>query len=116
MTSTSEAGHAFFVTRVASPGSQKCQRLVFDPEGVLHRPLTQFASFAQRRPSKPVNRNPFTLPVKLDRRLGDARRRLARLSKSDLVGQLLELQNAYAVIRAAWLQASAQNSRRGPQQ
>jgi hypothetical protein len=45
----SEAEHAFFVTRVTPPDSQKCRRLVFDPEGVLHGPLTQFAEFAQCR-------------------------------------------------------------------
>ena len=59
----------------------------------------------QRR--QEVNRNPFTLPVKLGRRVQDSRRRLARLSKSELIEQLLEFQNAYAVVRAAWLQANA---------
>jgi hypothetical protein len=59
----------------------------------------------QRR--QPVKRNPFTLPVKLDRRVTDTKRRLARLSKTDLVDPLLEVQNAYAVVRAAWLTASA---------
>jgi hypothetical protein len=49
-----------------------------------------------RRPS--VKRNPFTLPVKADRRMPDVRRRLARLSKPELIEQLLELQNAYAVV------------------
>lgn len=57
-----------------------------------------------------VKRNPFTLPVKLDRRPGDVRRRLARLSKPDLIERLLELQNAYAVVRAAWLKASGPKS------
>jgi hypothetical protein len=37
----------------------------------------------------------------------DVRRRLVRLSKPELIEQLLELQNAYAVVREAWLQASA---------
>jgi hypothetical protein len=59
----------------------------------------------QRR--QEVKRNPFTLPVKLDRRVQDSRRRLARLSESELIEQLLEFQKAYAVVRAAWLQASA---------
>jgi hypothetical protein len=59
----------------------------------------------QRR--QEVKRNPFTLPVKLDRRVQGSRRRLARLSKSGLIEQLLELQNAYAMVRAAWLRASA---------
>jgi hypothetical protein len=60
----------------------------------------------QRR--QPVKRNPFTLPVKLDRRVADTKRRLARLSKTDLVDPLLEVRkNAYAVVRAAWLKASA---------
>ena len=45
------------------------------------------------RATELVKRNPFTLSVKLDRRSGDARRRLTRLSKSDLMEQLLELQN-----------------------
>jgi hypothetical protein len=58
-----------------------------------------------RRP--PLKRNPFTLPVKADRRMQDVRRRLVRLSKPELIEQLLELQNAYAVVREAWLQASA---------
>jgi hypothetical protein len=48
-----------------------------------------------RRP--PLKRNP----------LQDVRRRLVRLSKPELIEQLLELQNAYAVVREAWLQASA---------
>jgi hypothetical protein len=59
----------------------------------------------QRR--QEVKRNPFTLPVKLGRRVQDSRRRLPRPSKSELIERLLEFQNAYAVVRAAWLQASA---------
>jgi hypothetical protein len=35
---------------------------------------------------------------------------LARPSKSDLSEQVLELQNAYAVVRAAWLKASDPNA------
>lgn len=47
-----------------------------------------------------VKRNPFTPPVKLGRRPVDARHRLARLSQTERIDQLLEFQNAYAVVRA----------------
>jgi hypothetical protein len=42
--------------------------------------------------------------VKLGRRF---EKTSSRLRKSDLVEQLLEFQNAYAVVRAGWLKASA---------
>lgn len=45
----SEADHAFFITRDTSADPRRGPRLAFDPEGVLHRPLTQFAEFARRR-------------------------------------------------------------------
>jgi hypothetical protein len=52
------------------------------------------ARVTRRSPS--VKRNPFTLPVKADRRMPDVRRRLPRLSKPEIIEQLLESQNARA--------------------
>jgi hypothetical protein len=48
-----------------------------------------------------------TPPPAREIQLRESRWRLARLSKPDLSEKLLEFRNAYAVVRAAWLQASA---------
>ena len=54
------------------------------------------------RSSEP--RNPFTLPVKIGRKEAASRHRLSRLTKPELIEQLLEIQEAYAIVRAAWLE------------
>jgi hypothetical protein len=79
-------------------------------QGQLYTSARAWRAPIRSRSPELVKRNPFTLPVKLDRRPGDAKRGLARLSKSHLIEQLLELQNAYAVVRAGWLKANGPKS------
>jgi hypothetical protein len=56
------------------------------------------------RPRIAEPRNPFMLPVKTGRRESASWHRLSRLTKSELIGRLLETQNAYTTVRAAWLE------------
>jgi len=66
---------------------------------------------AHPRLSEP--RNPFAIPVKVGRRGPVSRHRLSRLTKSELIEQLLEIQNAYATVRAAWLELNGRLLSRG---
>jgi len=66
---------------------------------------------AHPRLSEP--RNPFAIPVKVGRRDPVSRHRLSRLTKSELIEQLLEIQNAYATVRAAWLELNGRLLSRG---
>ena len=62
------------------------------------RPLTSYV--ARKRESA----NPFELHIKVDRNEGDARRRLKRLSKLELIDRLILVEGAFAQLKEKWLE------------
>jgi hypothetical protein len=91
-----------------------CSAILRNPEAYsLYKASRAWRAPLTRHRRSSERRNPFKIPVKVGRSSQLSRRRLSRLTKSELIEQLIEIEDAYATVRAAWVALNGQLLSRG---